>query len=249
MKAEARSLAVCLCLYRALARAFPYEFKNAYGEELLQVTEEAVALVWQRYGLLGLARLLLDIAIRIPMEHFSELRRDVRYGLRTLAHSRGFAAVALVSLALGFCIAACAYSELHGLILRDLPDVAKADELVTTQMPISYPAYRWYRDRSDLFSSTAVYVAPVPFEVSLGGYTERTWGHLVTPSYFSMLGVQPALGRFFEDEWQQRRESPEIVLSYRFWRDRLGSDPFIIGKTLRVTAMRASSSVLGRRIF
>jgi len=68
------------------------------------------------------ARLLLDVAIRLPIEHFAEWRKDVRYAVRSLLGSPGFTAAALLSLILGICIATCAYSEMHGL-LRDLPGV------------------------------------------------------------------------------------------------------------------------------
>ena len=84
---------VVLRLYRNLANAFPHEFKNLYGEELVQVTEDAVEEIWRRHGVLGLARVLLDIAIRIPAEYLAEIRQDVRYGLRKLAGSPGFTAV------------------------------------------------------------------------------------------------------------------------------------------------------------
>ena len=118
-----RPVAIGLRLYRALARAFPYEFKNAYGDDLAQMAEDAIEPIWQRYGVLGLVRLLADIAIRVPIEHLAELRQDVRYGLRMLAASPGFTLVALVSLSLGIAVATCAYSEVNGLILRDLPGV------------------------------------------------------------------------------------------------------------------------------
>ncbi len=94
------------------------------------MTEDAIEPIWQRYGVLGLARLLADIAIRIPIEHLAELRQDVRYGLRMLASSPGFTLVALVSLSLGIAVATCAYSEVNGLVLRDLPGVPKPQELV-----------------------------------------------------------------------------------------------------------------------
>ena len=115
-----RPVAVSLRLYRALARAFPYEFKNAFGDELVQLTEDAIEPIWRRQGVPGLVWLLADIALRVPTEHLAELRQDIRYGLRMLARSPGFTAVALVSLGLGICIATCAYSEMNGLF-RDLP--------------------------------------------------------------------------------------------------------------------------------
>ena len=176
-----RSVAFSLRLYRALARAFPAEFSNACGDELVRVTEDAIESIWRHHGVLGLARLLLDIAIRVPAEHLAELRQDIRYGLRMLAGSPGFTAVAMVSLSMGICIATCAYSEMNGL-LRNLPGVPHPDQLVALETRASYPSYKRYRQLSRLFSATFAYLAPVPFEVSFGGGTERTWGHLVTPS-------------------------------------------------------------------
>jgi hypothetical protein len=73
-----RPVKIRLRLYRALAGAFPYEFKNAYGGELVQVTEDAIEDIWRRHGVFGLMRLLLDIALRVPAGHLAELRQDVR---------------------------------------------------------------------------------------------------------------------------------------------------------------------------
>ena len=243
-----RPAEIGLRLYRTLAGAFPYEFQNAYRDELLQVTEEAVDEIWRRYGWLGLARLLLDLALRIPAEHMSELRQDVRYGLRMLARSPGFTAVALISLSLGISIATCAYSELHGM-LRDLPEVPKPDELVALQAPSSYPAYQRYRMMGDLFSSTFAYVAPVPFGVSTGGRSERTWGQLVTPSYFSTLGVHPFLGRFFDRTYDQPGHTPAVVVSYRYWHEHLGSDPAVAGKLLRINGYPSTILGVGPKAF
>jgi len=237
-----------LRLYRGLANAFPDEFRNAYGEDLLRAAEDAIEPVWRRHGLPGLARLLLDIAMRVPAEHLAELRQDMRYGVRMLAASPGFTAVALLSLSLGICIATCAYSEMNGL-LRDLPGVPNPGELVALQNPSSYPQYRRYRDLRDVFSATFAYVAPAPFGVSSGGRTERAWGHLVTPSYFSTLGVRPALGRFFDPASDQPGQAPAVVVSYRFWRDRLGGDPLVIGRTLRINGYPATVAGVGPKEF
>ena len=161
---------------------------------MLQTAEDSIGSVWRREGVLGLTRLLFDIAIRVPVEHAAELGKDVRYAFRSLAGSPGFTAVALISLSLAICIVTCAFSEMNGMALRSIPGVQKPEELVALQLPASYPSYQRYRAHDDVFSSTLAYVAAVPFGVSLGGRTERQWGHLVTPSYFSTLGVHPALG-------------------------------------------------------
>jgi predicted permease len=236
-----RPVTIGLRLYRGLAGAFPHEFQNVYGEELLQVSETAIEPIWRRHGVLGLARLLLDIAIRVPIEYFAEFQQDVRYSWRTLLKSPGFAVVAWLSLSLGICIATSAYSELHGLILRDLP-VPKPEQLVAVQMPTSYPNYKRYSERGSLFSSTLAYVAPVPFEISIGRQKDRKWGHVVTGSYFSTLGVSPELGRFFEKE-DEATHAPVVVISDRFWQDSLRSDPLAIGKMLQING--ASFTVIG----
>jgi predicted permease len=228
----APNLGVYRTLYRKTASAFPHEFQNVYGEELQQVSEEAIEPIWRRYGVLGLARLLLDVAIRVTVEHWAELRQDARYGLRALAASPGFTAVALLSLSLGICIASCAFSEMNGMALRSLPGVQNPGELVALQSPASYPSYRRLRDQSNLFSASMAYAAPVPFAVSIRQNTERIWGHLVSATYFSTLGVRPALGAFFRAD--QETQAPTIVVSYRFWQDRLGGDPEVVGKTVRI---------------
>lgn len=243
-----RHVSITLRIYRALARAFPCEFKNVYEAEILQNAEDSIDGVWQRHGFAGLVRLLLDIAIRVPAEHLSEFRQDIRHGFRVLAGSPGFTAVALISLSLGICIGTCAYTEMNGL-LRDLPGVPEPDRLVALQTPSSYPAYKRYQELNDLFSASFAYVAPVPFGVTLGGRTERTWGHLVTSSYFSTLEVRPFLGRFFNGAEEQPGWAPAVVISYRFWEEHLGSDPSITGKTLRINGHLCTIVGVGSKTF
>jgi predicted permease len=177
------------------------------------------------------------------------LGQEVRYALRVLLASPGFTAVALLSLSLGICIATCAFSEMNGMALRNLPGVPRAAELVALQVPTSYPHYRRYREHSNLFSSTFAYVAPVPFDVQLGAHAERMWGQLVTPSYFTTLGVHPALGRFFGPEHEIPGAPPAVVVSYRFWEERLGADPALAGKTVRINGQPSTIIGVGPREF
>ncbi|MGD1097331.1 MAG: ABC transporter permease [Bryobacteraceae bacterium] len=111
------------------------------------------------------------------------------------------------------------------------------------QVPTSYPQFRRFSEQGDLFSSTMAYAAPVPFEVSRGGGTERIWGHLVSASYFPTLGVHPALGRFFDAGQEHSGQPPIVVVSDRYWRDHLGGDPQIVGQTLRINGQ--PSTVIG----
>lgn len=160
--------------------------------------------------------------------------QDVRYALRALRHSPGFTFVALASLSLGICIATCAISEMNGMVLRVLPGVAQPERLVTLQSPTSFPYYRNYRALKAIFSSTAAYVAPVPFTIAADGRSERSWGHLVTASYFSTFAVRPELGRTLDADDDQPGRAPVVVLSYHFWQNRFGRDRGIVGKTISV---------------
>jgi predicted permease len=220
-----------LRLYRALARALPEDF---HTKELLDTAEDTVGPVWRRQGVGGLMRLLFDLAVRLPVEHASEIARDLRYGMRALAASPGFTAAAITSMALGICIATCAISEMNGIALRPVPQVAQPRELVATQVPISYPLYRRFRSQTGLFTQTAGWIAPVPFDVVLNNGAQRVWGHLVTTSYFATLGIRPALGAFFDASYETSGPPPAVVVTDRFWREHLAGDPGIVGRTLRV---------------
>ena len=176
------------------------------------------------------------------------VRQDLRYGLRVLAASPGFTAVAIVSLSLGIAIATCAYSETNGL-MRDLPGVPRPSELAALQAPVSYPAFQRLSAVSGPFSAAFAYIAPVPFGVSSAGHTERAWGHLVSPAYFSSLGVRPALGRFPAQAGIQAGRAAVVAVSYRFWQRRLGGDPAIIGKTLRVNGYPCTIIGVGPKDF
>jgi macrolide transport system ATP-binding/permease protein len=233
MEDESRSTGSVFRLYRKLARFFPHCFRCAFVHEMLETTKEAD--VWiRRQNLFGLASLFADLAAQLALAHLRECVWDLRYETRLLIRRPAFIFVAVVSMSLAICAGSSFFSELNGTILRDVPGVAKADELVTLQQPISYPAYRRFRDHKDLFSSTSAYIAPVPFGISFDGHTERIWGHIVTPAYFSTLGVEAEAGRLFDARDEDARGTPPIIVSDRFWKDNLGSDPNVIGRTIHV---------------
>lgn len=199
---------------------------------MLETTEAAV---WIRpQNLLGVMFLFTDLAAQLARSHLRECLWDFRYEMRLLIRRPAFTFVAVVSMSLAICAGSAFFSELNGTILRDVPGVARADELVTLQQPISYPAYRRFRDHEDLFSSTSAYLAPVPFGIGFDGHTERIWGHIVTPAYFATLGVTAAAGRLLDARDEVTQGIPPIVVSDRFWKNNLGSDPEVIGRTIHI---------------
>ena len=139
-------------VYQRLARAFPHEFKLAWGDEMLQTGEDAIDQVAMRHGVGGLLRLVADLALRLPVEYLSEMRRDMQYAARALSKSPGYALVGIASLGLGIGLTTNVYNSAWVLFTRTLPGVASPQQLVTAETTASYPYIERYRDQKDLFS-------------------------------------------------------------------------------------------------
>ena len=101
-------------------------------------------------------------------------------------------------------------------------------------MPISYPNFVDFREQSQLFVSLAA-EGFGRFNLSSGEEAEEVFGAYVTASYFDVLGLRPAAGRFFRpDEDDTRGTHPVVVLGHSLWRNRFGADPGIVGDTIRL---------------
>lgn len=181
------------------------------------------------------------------MNYIESVIQDLRYGVRILAKNPGFAAVGVITLALGIGANALVFSVVNALVLRQLP-VERPEQLVFLETKAgnpaqSFPNYRDLRDGNSTFAGLVGYrISPMNLEVS--GGASRAWGYLATGNYFDVLGLAPAAGRFFHQEDDQRPgASPFAVLSYNCWRRRFGSDPKIIDSTIRIN--RHSFTVLG----
>ncbi len=170
------------------------------------------------------------------------LLQDLRYSLRMLAKNPGFAAVAVLTLALGIGANSAIFSLINALLLRPLP-VEKPQELVALYTsdysgPLygasSYPDYVDFRDRNDVFSGLVAY-SVTPFSLSTGGESERVFGEVVSGNYFSVLGVHPALGRSFLPEEDRTPGAHAVaVVSHDLWQRRFSGDPALIGKTVHL---------------
>jgi predicted permease len=175
---------------------------------------------------------------------------DVRYGLRWLRHSPVFAAVAILTLALGIGANTAMFSLTYQVLLQVLP-VPHPGELVVLRSPgprqghtdsdgdnaafFSYPLYRDIRDRTGHVFSGLVARYRVALSVSGLGNTERANGELVSGNYFEVLGVPPALGRVFSGQDETAAgANPVAVLSYGYWGRRFGYDSSILNKQLNI---------------
>jgi macrolide transport system ATP-binding/permease protein len=231
-------------IYRWLAESFPHEFKLAYGTEVMQLGEDVVKEIAKRQGAAGLVRLIADIAFRVPLEYLSEMRGDMRYALRALIKSPGFALVGIVSMGLSIGLTTNVYSSKWALLFRDLPAAANAKKLVMPLKPVSYYYIEQFREQKNLFAGVAAFEIGVPFNVTLeadrNAKPERVFGQLVSPDYFSVLGVEPQRGRALSPALDKPGDAPVVVISERFWRHRLNSSPDAVGQILRLNGQIAT---------
>jgi putative ABC transport system permease protein len=225
-------------VYERLARAFPHEFKLAHGDEMLETGEAAMAYLEKRRGWTGMARLLADAAVRLPLEYLSEMRSDLRYAMRALIKSPGFALVGILSMGLAIGLTTNVYSCNWALLTRPMQGVAHASRLVMAEKPVSYFYVESYREQKSVFAGVAAFQTGVPFNVRVpgaeDGKQQRIFGQLVSPDYFQVMGLDAERGRLLSPAMDRAGDAPTAVISDKFWRMRLGSRSDAVGLVLRV---------------
>jgi predicted permease len=169
---------------------------------------------------------------------------DIRYGLRALAKSPGFTAIAVLTLALGIGGNATVFSWIRAVLLSPLPGIADAGHMAVaeTVMPSgeyhssSYPDFKDYRARTHVFSELFGFeLAGVEMSLRDDAPPERVFGVIATENYFDALGVHAAMGRTFHEEPKQALNSdPYIVLGHGLWARRFGSDPNVLGQIVHL---------------
>ena len=170
-----------------------------------------------------------------------ELTADLRYGLRQIARNPGFAATAVLTLALGIGANTALFSIFNSLILRPLP-VRDPDRLAfLTDGSWSYPIWNEIRTReAELFDGTFAW-SNQRFDLSAGGQTEPVDGAYVSGRFFDVLGVTAIRGRLFTPADDggaasagRGADGPVAVISHRLWRQRFGAVDDIVGRQLTV---------------
>jgi macrolide transport system ATP-binding/permease protein len=140
------------------------------------------------------------------------------------------------------------FSECQSMVAPP-PGVRDPAALVAPRNPVSYPYYERYRDQRQAAVAATAFLGSVPFAVALTGdksaRAERFYGHLVSPEYFTTLGVTPAAGRLFSTETEKAGMAPVVVVSDRFWRTHLGADPHAVGRRLRLNGSMATVVGIG----
>jgi putative ABC transport system permease protein len=190
-----------------------------------------------------------------------DLRRDLRYAIRTLSRTPAFTAVAVLTLALGIGANTAIFSLVNGLLLRPLPvrnpeqlvlvaDPSRGTDLPPTapnQLPFmwSYPMWAQIRQRSQLFDGAFGYFSS-RFNLASGGERELVDGLYASGKFFETLAVTPVLGRALTDADDQRgggSAGPVAVVSHGLWQRRFGGAADVIGR--RINLERVPFTIVG----
>jgi predicted permease len=179
------------------------------------------------------------------------LWQDVRYAIRMLTKNPAFSFVAILSLALGIGANTTIFTVVNAILLNPLPvkDVARVVEVDTVdtktrvtaansaKLGMSYLNFQDYARQSQIFSAISCVIGPLPVTWSGGAEPRQLQGQMVSASYFDLLGLRPAAGRFFlPDEDTKPGGNNVAVLSYSLWTNKFGANPNIVGQTLTLNA-------------
>jgi predicted permease len=174
----------------------------------------------------------------------AHLARDLRFASRSLARAPVFAAVAVLTLALGIGANAAIFSVLDATLLKTLP-YADGDRLVLVSgrftgigLPndlnaVSAPEFKDIEGGQRSFAAVAA-VSSDSYNITVSTGPIHVQGAAVSPAFFDVLGVRPSLGRSFTPDQAQPGRDSAVVLSYGLWQRAFGGDPSVIERTIRV---------------
>jgi putative ABC transport system permease protein len=171
---------------------------------------------------------------------------DLRFALRQLRKSPGFTFIAVLVLALGIGANTAIFSLVNGVLLRPLPfpdaeriiyiEGKNPEAGIITESNISFLDFTDWSQQTDLFASTAAYWTGTANFGADGAEPERVPRAGVTTGFFSVLGVQPVLGRTFVPEDDKGWPQSIAIISHGLWKRRFGSDPAIVGKQVQISS-------------
>jgi predicted permease len=228
------------------------QFEKELGEELNSHVEEraaeleesglerATALAQARRETGSMAQVREEARAAWSFRWLEEFRADLRYAARSFRRTPVFTLTAILSLALGIGANTAIFTALDAALWKPLPVAdpgtlvnfsisrkAKAEE---TDLPA---AFALQLRRSNLFTGV-ILTGDDGLSFVNDGRAERIVGEVVSPDFFSVLGVQPLLGQAFTSGVREGHWSAETVLSYGFWKQRFGGDPNVIGRTIHL---------------
>src|SRR6516165_3237526 len=173
----------------------------------------------------------------------NNLVKEIRAALRTIRNAPTVAVLAILTIAVGIGANTTIFSWIRSLLLNPLPGATKPERVVAIEntapdgepITTSYLDFRDFRDNLKLLQNVTAYRFLV-FSVGDAPNTERVWGEVATGGIFDMLGVRPALGRFFSVEERDDRQNVHAVavISHGYWKSQFHSDPAVVGEVLRI---------------
>ncbi|HET9742014.1 MAG TPA: ABC transporter permease [Terriglobales bacterium] len=164
--------------------------------------------------------------------------QDIRYGFRMLVKSPGFAAIAILTLALGIGANTAIFSVVNGVLLNALP-FPHSDQIVSLfqKMPnfenasISYPNFEDWRRMNRTFTTIAAY-RPSGFSLSGNGEPEHVQGEMISHGFFEILGLNPVLGRTFREDDDHIGAEPTAMITEGLWKRKFGGARDIVGRSI-----------------
>jgi putative ABC transport system permease protein len=172
-----------------------------------------------------------------------DLARDVRHGIAVLRRHPTFAACAILTIAIGIAATVTVFTFTDAIFRRRLP-VPHADRLVRVhafaqhEYSLGYFGYRLLRDRARSFDAIATHYSTAPLYVQSGAASAESMeidGAVVSASYFSMLGLRPRLGRFFDASEDSVPDRDAVaVIGYGLWQARFGGSPSVLGQAIAI---------------
>ncbi|MGC1606071.1 MAG: ABC transporter permease, partial [Candidatus Acidiferrum sp.] len=169
----------------------------------------------------------------------TNLWQDIRFGLRVLAKSPAFTFVAVLTLALGIGANTAIFTIVYGVLLRPLPfphpdrivQLAESYKEQSDEMDLDSRELKQLQSYKEPFENIAGYTS-VGYNLAVGNAAEHLRGMPVDSSYFSVLGIHPALGRDFSPEDNAGDGQRVAIISYNLWARRFASDPALIGRNI-----------------
>ena len=257
-------------VYNALLCCYPAPFRQEYGEEMRLMFADQLRDARDQGARRLEARLWLraiaDACTIAPKEHVHVIVQDLRYTFVTMMAKPGFAAVAVLSLALGIGANAAIFSLWHSLLYASLPGVRDPQQLVMLSNPadsgmwsgredgarswLTYTEFQSLRDHATSFSSMMASQSSLnTWQARIdGGDWEETRGRFVSGEFFGFLGAGPAVGHLFTRADDNAQRSV-VVISDQFWRRRFGARHDVLGKTISIGRMPLTVIGVTRRGF
>lgn len=171
----------------------------------------------------------------------SRLAQDLRFGFRMLWKSPGFSLIVILTLALGIGATTSIFSVVYGVVLRPLR-FGDSERLVAIwtrtpqvdRLPLAAADHRDIKEQNSVFEDIAILRASVNYNLSGDGEPEWLQGSSIPANLFSLLKVEPLLGRGFTAEENQPGRDHEVILSHALWQRRYAGNRNIIGKDIRL---------------